>query len=142
MSELRPNRRVFLQSTAAALGTAFLPDFLQEVPAQQTEESVDLPMIEVKSTDAALPGTWHILDRSKPIRKLIDRKSLLPVGPRSLVMIDIRMQATFNFASKRSFAVMALPADVGDEQTLLGCHVSVRTEKGKEVESTPKFHQA
>lgn len=133
------NRRDFLKT--AALGSAGWLSASSNFLAA-ADEPVELPMLPQASMDATLPGTWHLLDRSKAIRKLIERKSLLPVGPRSLVMIDIRMQATFAFASKRCYAVMALPADVGDEQTLLGCHVSVRTEKGKDVDSAAKFHQA
>jgi hypothetical protein len=140
MDSDQTDRRAFLR-TVAAMGSAV---WLTPRPSlcAADDAAVELPLIQKPSTDATLPGTWHILDRTKPVRKLIDRKSLLPIGPRSLVMIDIRMQVTFAFPAKRSHAVLALPADVGDEQTLLGCHVSVRTEKGKDVESEAKLHQA
>jgi hypothetical protein len=128
------DRRLFLgTAAAAACGFAF---------ADAKDDAGDLPMLEKASADDTLPGTWHILDRSKPVRKLIDRKSLFNVGPRSLALIDLRLSVTFPFPSKSSFAIVALPADIGDEQALLGCHVSVRPEKGKDIKFEAKFHQA
>src|SRR5262249_4047450 len=136
VGDLLYSRREFVGTTAAALAAASLPGAvalsLAQADNQKPDESADIPMIQKPSPDADLSGKWHILDRSRPIRKLIDRKSLLPVGPRSLVMIDIHLVVSFPVKSGRHYLIAALPADVGDEQALLGCHVSVKPDKGKE----------
>jgi hypothetical protein len=129
------NRRAFLATAAAgAGGFAF---------ADPKDERLEMAMLGKASADTTLPGTWQILDRPKPIRKLIDRKSLFPPGSRGLVLIDLKMTAFFPFPAKqRSYAIVPLPADIGDEQALLGCHISVRTEKGKDIDFEAKYHQA
>ena len=136
------NRREFLSRAAAAV---LLPELAVPQAAEgrdTAQDSVELPILQVPSADPALPGTWHILDRSKPIRKLVDRKSLLPVGNRSLVVIETTQQLTLARNSPECFLIVTLPADVGDEQTLLGCLPWVRTEKGTDIPFRAVFHQA
>jgi hypothetical protein len=141
------SRRGFLQGTIAALGTAFLPSpapiaHAQQADAKKEEESVDLPMVEVKSADPSLPGTWYILDRTKPIRKLVDRKSLLPVGRRTLMLIETTQTFTADKKFAECYLIAGMPADVGSEQTLLGCMPFVRTQKGDEIPFKAHFHQS
>jgi len=137
------DRRQFLSSTALTVGASLLtaPVLLPSATAQAAD-AVDLPMIEKASTDASLPGTWHILDRSKPVRKLIDRKSLLPVGRPAPMMIEVSAPYVFAKKAAEAFWLLGLPADIGDEQTLLGCLPSFTPEKGPPLKYKVEFHQA
>jgi hypothetical protein len=99
-------------------------------------------MIEVRSTDPGLPGNWHLLDRSKPIRKLVDRTSLVPVGRRSLVGIETSQTFTLGDKTGQCVLIASMPADVGNEQTLLACMPWVRTTKGDNIPFKVVFHQA
>lgn len=137
----RPDRRAFLRTSAGAAAAGLL-SIAPDAPAEPTaDDSVDLPMVQVASTDPSLPGTWYVLDRTKPIRKLVDRTSLIPAGQRSLVFLETTHTVKVTKA-KNFVLIAALPGDVGNEQTLLGCMPWVRTDKGNAIPFQVHFHQA
>jgi hypothetical protein len=106
-------------------------------------EAFQLPMIQRPSADPGLPGNWYILDRTKPVRKYVDRESLLPVGRCHLVMMEQRLEVTYARKPKfPSFVLGVLPVDIGDEQAFLGCHVSLSTANGQAIDYQVAFHQA
>jgi hypothetical protein len=92
-----------------------------------------LPVLTRESTDPSLPGTWHILDRSQPITKLVDRESLAKVGAKTLVMFGKRRTVELEGPAPQFAMLFDLPADVGNEQFLLGCLPSVQDKEGKEI---------
>lgn len=110
-------------------------------PVQEAEEFGFLPMVQKESKDPSLPGTWHILDRSKPVRKLVDRKSLIPTGPKTLAMFEYSGEFVLKKSQKTFFMLLNLPADVGDEQAFLGCMLSMKADKEEIKFEAPQFVQ-
>lgn len=129
---------VFIQA-AAIRNFLARKDVARFMPSTPPSKHVLLPAITRPSTDKTLPGNWLILDRSKPIPKLIDRAALLPRKP-SLVMFE-RQFSIVKKDSNRFVGLLKLPLDIGNEQFFLGCLPSLIDKQGKHYQLEGRFFQ-
>jgi hypothetical protein len=95
-----------------------------------------LPVDRKPSRDSSLPGSWYLLDRTKALPKLVDRPSMVPVGPRELVIFEKTKTRIYQGPSTRYGSLVTLPGDIGDKQLLLGCLPTIKGKGGQVVACT------
>src|SRR5262249_52914014 len=118
------------------------PAVPQDPPKEEEKTDADpLPVYAKESTDPTLPGTWYIVDRAKPLKKIVDRPSLVPTGPKTKVMFDIGLSFVPSRAGAQ-YCYLKLPVDVGAEQVFLGCLPTVTKDDGSQIDARPRFFQS